>query len=212
MKTKVSIRKFVKYLRDFSIVVAGIAVTLGVQDWLAIRNEKKDTALYLNTLKLELEDNCTTIDSVISVMEETTNYARYITTHDAKSVHPDTMQRYLPVYNNIMAVKFNYDAFEMFKTSGNMRFMVDKEALRSIWSAYGELKILEELCALYSHEKLEALKTEMQMKRAGKPIGIPLYDFSLGAGGEIVSGIIMVCKDYSLEIKEVISDIEKLLQ
>ncbi|MDR1348380.1 MAG: hypothetical protein LBJ63_08170 [Prevotellaceae bacterium] len=212
MKTKIYIGKFVKYLRDFSIVVAGIAVTLYVQNRATVQNEKKDTALYLNALKLELEDNCTTIDTVISIMEETTSYAHYITTHDAKSVHPDTMQRYWLVYNNIMVIKFSYDAFEMFKTSGNMRFIVDKEVLRSIWTAYGELKILEDVCALYYQKKMEPLMAEIQMQREGKPIGIPLYDFSLGVGGEIVSAIIGDCKEYSSKIEKVISNIEKLLQ
>ncbi|MDR0506440.1 MAG: hypothetical protein LBH32_06450 [Dysgonamonadaceae bacterium] len=62
-KLKIPAKKIGNYLRDFSIVVAGIAVTLWVQSWLTTRSEKKDMALYMNALKLEMEYNtcCSTL-------------------------------------------------------------------------------------------------------------------------------------------------------
>jgi hypothetical protein len=55
IKTKTLIIKIGKYLRKLSIVVVGIAITLYVNNYLTTRTKKKDMALYLNAVKMELK-------------------------------------------------------------------------------------------------------------------------------------------------------------
>ncbi|MDR1602591.1 MAG: hypothetical protein LBS42_09220 [Tannerella sp.] len=94
IKIKISAGKIVTCLCELSIVVIGIAIMLSVNNWLTTRNEKKDMALYLNAVKLELETNLADL--------------------------------------------------EMFKVSGSMRFVKDKEVLLSIRTAYFKLEMLKE--------------------------------------------------------------------
>jgi hypothetical protein len=46
MKTKISMKAILRYIRDFSIVVGGVAVTLYVTDRATYRSEKRDIKLY----------------------------------------------------------------------------------------------------------------------------------------------------------------------
>ena len=48
-----SIEKIGKYLREISVVVIGVAITLFASFLLTNSNEKKDIALYLSSLKME---------------------------------------------------------------------------------------------------------------------------------------------------------------
>jgi hypothetical protein len=190
--------------------VAGIAVTLWVQSVITSRSEEKDTALYLNTLKLEFEENCNIIDStLIPAMEKTTDYIRYISTHDKRTSHPDTIQSYIYVYRNVISVTYQYDAFEMFKISGNMRFVKDKKLLRSIWSIYANLKMQENWIDNYYREKMEEITKDSQMEAEGKPAGIPMYNFycTFSNNGEVEYNIMRIAKHTSSEMKEIMSAI-----
>jgi hypothetical protein len=214
MNTKDSVKKVAKYFRDFSIVVAGIAVTLWVQSGLNHRSEQKDTALYLNILKQELEDNCIIIDNLIGTMERVKSYIHYISAHDEKTLHPDTIQQYWHVFHEMPGYGYLYDAFEMFKTSGNMRFISDKELLRSIWSIYYSMRAQDEWIALYYRKKMEEVTKENQMEAEGKPPVIPMYNFyfTFSNKGEVESNFIQNAEGLLPLIKEALADIEKLLQ
>jgi hypothetical protein len=66
----------------------------------------------------------------------------------------------------------------MFKASGSMRFIKDKEVLLSIWDAYSDLEKEEIQLDLYHNkDKFEELKKEMQLEKEGKPVAVPMYDF-----------------------------------
>lgn len=60
-KTKKS-RKVVSYLRELSVVVLGVAITLGASTLISARNAKKDLDLYLNAVKMEMEGNMKLLD------------------------------------------------------------------------------------------------------------------------------------------------------
>ncbi|MDR1371407.1 MAG: hypothetical protein LBJ72_14995 [Dysgonamonadaceae bacterium] len=211
---KKQFKKAARYFRDFSIVVASIAVTLWVQSELNYRNEKKDTALYLNILKQEMEDNCIIIDNLIVTMEKTKHYIHYISAHDEKTLHQDTIQQYWSVFHEIPYYGYMYDAFEIFKTSGNMRFISDKELLRLIWGIYHMMKAQDEWIALYHQKKMEEVTKENQMEAEGKPPVIPMYNFyfTFSNKGEIESNFIQNAEGLLPLIKEALADIEKMLK
>ena len=47
---KESIKKSGKYLREISVVVIGVAITLSVSYWIGVKNEKRDMALHLRAI------------------------------------------------------------------------------------------------------------------------------------------------------------------
>ncbi|GAB6007866.1 hypothetical protein [Dysgonomonas reticulitermitis] len=201
MKIKLPTKRITKYLRDFSIVVAGIAVTLSLNSWITGLNEKKDTILYLNAIKLELEENFKDIDNdVIPSMEKSTNYARYLLSHDKKSLNQDTIQNYKYVYHNILIHTYKSNAFEMFKTSGNMRFIKDKEVLRSIWEAYSDMEQLKLVLDMYFQQKKEEGFKEYLLEMEGTPVSIPMYNFYMS---EFDLEVLRICNNASEKLKAI---------
>jgi len=83
--------KIRNYLRDFSIVVAGIAVTLYVNSRISIWSEKKEMTRYLNVIKLELEENLKVINYHESRFDRSIEYVRYLRSHDEKSFDTDSI-------------------------------------------------------------------------------------------------------------------------
>lgn len=177
-KTVSSTKKAIKYLRELSIVVVGIAITLGLNNLLTVRNEKKDMQLYLNAIKLELEANSAEIDRWITIAKREADYTRYLAEHDVKALDPDTIKYYSDFCYQMSTFPDQSDAFEMFKTSGSMRFIKDKDFLMDIWRAYGQLDFLKNhIDVFYNKNKLEEIRKEIQLEKEGEPVTVPLYDF-----------------------------------
>jgi hypothetical protein len=152
--------KFGKYFREVSVVVIGVAITLFASYWLTKRNENKDIALYLHALKLELEENLKVIDETNKhIIQRSVNYSDYLRSHDKKLLNVDTLKYYMQhtVYN-ASSITIKTNAFEMFKTSGNMRLVGNKELLLSIWDAYAQLVELKGVFDLGSQMKMEEMK------------------------------------------------------
>ncbi|MDR2146642.1 MAG: hypothetical protein LBE91_09320 [Tannerella sp.] len=157
---KTSFEKFGKYLREVSVVVIGVAITLSVSYWLTGRNDKRDTALYLSAIKLELEENKKIFDHTNqSVIQPGLKYANYLKTHDKKSLNLDSLKLYYPqTAYEASPITFKTNAFDMFKTSGNMRLVSDKELLLSIWDTYSLLVEIKGVFDYFSDIKLEEMK------------------------------------------------------
>ena len=125
-----------KYLRELSVVVVGIAITFGINNWINYKNSEKDLEQYLNTVKLEIKTNIEEFDNEINSIYESTNYTRYLLSHNKEALNPDTIQSYRFSIFQISLFKYRHNAFEMFKSTGSMRLINDKQVLLSIWDAY----------------------------------------------------------------------------
>ena len=79
---KNSTKKIGKYLREISVVVIGVAITLSVSVWLGNRNEKKDIALHLHAIKMELEENEKNLENLIERLKLAAEYTNYLLSHD----------------------------------------------------------------------------------------------------------------------------------
>jgi len=203
-----SIIKIGNYFREISVVVIGVAITLSVNVWINHKNEKKDIALYLNAIKLELETNIEMIDSEVEYLQDWENYSLYLLSHDKKSINPDSI-RWGGDGSGLGTVKdiiFQTSAFEMLKNSGAMRLIEDKELLQSIWNSYLHLESIRMSINSYYELKKEQSIKENQLVLEGKPPLIPLYDFFVTY---INFGALEGCKRISVELKEMISKLEK---
>jgi len=181
MKSKNFLKKFGKYLLEISIIVIGVTITLSASYWLGLKNEKRDIALYLNAIKLELEENIRILDYAIeNYIKPDANYATYLKMHDIKSLHKDSIESYSGAYYSFGRYSFNTDAFEMFKNSGIMRLMDDKELLRLICRTYNQFVALNETWAMYFQEKTTELKKESPLlpESERREVKIaPMYNF-----------------------------------
>ena len=210
-KTKLSMKEIVKYLRDFSIVVAGIAVTLYVNDRITTRSEKNDLKLYFNAIKLELEENRNDLDKSVKDMQISVEYADYLRSHDKKSINKDTLDvfSYPGGFNTITSFVFKTNAFEMFKTSGSMRLVKDKELMLLIWNTYAEMSNTKTMFDLIMEVKLEDIKKELKWSEEDKQNNIPMRTFYLDSDMAYESS--RLCQETSVKLKETIEKLKKML-
>ena len=206
-KSKTSMEKIGKYLRELSVVAVGIAITLGINAWINHRNSRKDLEQYLNTIKLELKTNIEQIEDEINELDDPVSYSHYLLSHNKESLDPDTIQKYYPAIYTIRAYKAKYNAFEMFKSSGSMRLMRNKESVLSIWEAYDVIDLFQLEFQLYSDYKRDKYNQEYDLKQSGKVIPVPMYDFFFNRR---TIGVQVRCKTRLEELKEIVAKLENL--
>ena len=213
MKSKYSLEKVVKYIRELSIIVTGIAITIGMGFLVNNNNNKKDQKQYLNAIKIELESNARMFDWAVKWIEKSVKYAEYISTHDSKSLNKDTLAYYAYTDNDglgyafseSMSARFPTNAFEMFKISGAMRQIKDKELLQEIWHTYTQIDAAKQnIDRIMQIKEREALKYE-DMHAKGKKIDVPMLTFhKYGYPYELVRH----CQQTSEAIKELLAKFE----
>ena len=175
--------KIGKYLREVSVVVIGVAITLFASYRITNKNEKRDMALYLKSIKLELEENIRILDETHQLLiQPGINYSDYLRSHDKKSLNADSLKYYIDkTVFNISSITINTNAFDMFKTSGNMRLVDNKEQLLSIWDSYAKLIELKQGFDMFSQMKLEEMKKFFYLSNNPRDEDIlknpPMYEF-----------------------------------
>jgi hypothetical protein len=178
-KQKFSISKTGKYFREVSVVVIGVAITLSASYWISNKSEKRDMALYLKAIKLELEENIETLERAIEDLKPSVRYSNYLESLDAKSLNSDSLNSYGAALS-VQMYSFQTNAFEMFKSSGVMRFISDKEFLQSLWNMHENIIGIRTISDWYFQEKWSALKQEFPLLIDGqKPKVAPMYYFHL---------------------------------
>ena len=200
-------KQIVKYLRELSVVVAGIAITVLIGIWINNRNNEKDLEMYLDAIQLELEQNIKDIDLLIITMQESVEYANYIRSHDKKSISRDSINRYMNAFYLIQSITYKTNAFEMFKLSGMMRLINDKELILSIWEGYTGLDELKTLLEWGYQLKFEEVKKELPMLAAGKTDFIPMFTFYTVTDWPYEMP--RLCNEASNTLKEILSKLEK---
>ena len=212
-KLKISMSKFGKFAREVSVVVIGVAITLTATLWIYKKNEKRDMALYLNAMKIELDENITTIEGSIEYLRPAVEYEKYLQRHELKSLDEDTLLYYATSCCYIInKYTFKTNAFEMFKNSGVMRLMDDKELLLSIWDVYSSIVALNETLKWYFDKKWSYMEKDFLFMK-GRILDFskltneaPMYNFYNSA---LSSSILKNCENALMSTKEAIAKLEK---
>lgn len=181
-KLKSQTKKVGKFLREIAVIVIGVAITLFANYWINNRNAEKDMALYLNAIKLELEENIKVLEEANSdLIQIAINYSNYLRSHDKKSLNLDSLifYRNKTTFNaSLITVKTN--AFDMFKASGNMRLVKDKQLLLSLWSTYTRLDELKQSFEAMQQMKMDEMKKYFYLNNLPDEELLkdpPMYDF-----------------------------------
>ena len=209
-------KKIGKYIRELSIVVIGVAITLSASYWISEKSEKKNMKLYLNTIKMELELNAENFDFYAVWLQKSVSYAEYLKSNDKKNLNQDSLS-YYSVSNNegcgYMNINsrttqfFTTNAFEVFKASGFMSQLTDKELLISIMKAYTYLAYAKQnidRCFLIKEQ--EAMK-ELELIENGIPVDVPMRTYY---STDLPHSLVRTCEDASYIIKETLSKLEEV--
>jgi hypothetical protein len=174
--TRKTIKNFGNYFRELSIVTLGVAITLAISAWINYFNDKRNVKLYLGAIKLELEENIKSVNGFIEHLQVKTDYSNYLRSTDKGSLNRDSINTYRMsgAIHSLYSYKFQNDAFEMFKTSGMMRLINDKELLLTLWKTYSELDMvsyfLTESMLFQKDEMIRELHDDIKQD-------VPLYVF-----------------------------------
>jgi hypothetical protein len=206
---RISVEKIGKYLRELSVVVIGISITFTINNWINNRSEKRDMNLYLSVIKVELEENLEALLDLKEHFESADAYSNYLNTHDKTLLNEDSLYSYKNIQYNCYNVTFSTTAFEMFKTSGYMRFIKDKEFIKSIWKIYDALVAIDRFTEAYTEEKKKSVfidieNDEVHKKEIEKHTWrtIPMYDFFVRNGYGVQYSMIKDCNKISDKINE----------
>jgi hypothetical protein len=133
-----------------------------------------------------MEENIKVIDEAMEFIQPCLKYSEYLQTNDKKTLNPDTIMKYASNIYYSRSFSFKTNAFEMFKSSGIMRLMTDKELLLSIWDAYVELADLKDFFDWYDKTKTDDMIKEVSdviiVKNGSLDVNktiIPMYNFYL---------------------------------
>jgi len=153
MSLKNKFKESGKLFRDVMVVVIGIAITFSLNTWISKKNEMKEVQQYLNAVKMELEINLKTVENFSIYHLKARNLSNYL-----ESCKPDAYQLdSLNYYWEVIILNYNFfpitSAFEMFKYSGAMRLLKDKEFLASVWYMYGHFEFLKISIDNYNQNK-----------------------------------------------------------
>jgi len=205
-KSKETIQIILKYLRELSIIVAGVSITVGVGLWVNSNNNAKDQKQYFDAIILELNENILILDEQAMFLEDWDRYGKYLRRHDKNSLHADSIRGIdYPLLGSIHNVVFHTSAFEMYKGSGSMRLLSDKELLQSLWKAYKGLELVKISLDTYNQLKKEEAMKANQLFLAGVHIPVPLYDFFYSYAN---FGAAQSCRSSSVHLKEVVTKLE----
>ena len=145
VKSKNSIKKIGNYFKEISAIVIGVTITLSASYWLGMRGEKRDMALYLNAIKLEIEENIKDYPVMKTYLKREIEYTNYLKSFNIESLNNDSLEYHANnVFASVQSFSPKTNAFEMFKTSGIMRLMHDKELLLSLWEVYESFAEIKE--------------------------------------------------------------------
>jgi hypothetical protein len=162
-------KTILRYIRDFSIVVGGVAITLYVTDRATYRSEKKDIKLYLQTIKIELEKNIDEINQAVNDLQHSIKYTNYLWAHNPDSLSIDSLNYYGPMSHRVDAYFLKTNGFEMFKNSGLMRLMNNKELLTDIWDVYADIDWLKGRIDRYNETKWDEMNKDIALELERKP-------------------------------------------
>ena len=190
------------YLRELSVVIIGVAVTLYAGNLITAYQQNRDMKLQLDIVYAELEDNVKKLDPVIFYHEELEKLRGFML---AKYLNPfpavnDSILKYSSAASHSHSYTYKKNAYEMFINSGAMKFLTDRRKLLDITESY---TLLEEL--KYEHDEyidskmkvfheLYKVETEIIVKSTLiQPEEYVMYNFHM-----LTSGM----KDKTVKVKE----------
>jgi len=212
-KQKSEMTKIGKYIRELSIVVTGIAITVGIGLWMNNNNIRKDQKQYLEAIILELKENAEKFDDYAKMLQKSVRYSNYLNSHDLKSLNQDSIDYY--AFTNADGIGwgnwdpvtlYNDDAFEMFKFSGAMRQIDDKELLLSIWKVYHGMQTTQNRIDGDIQYKKEVGMMDIQRIDNGEQIVARKRWFYVN---NVPLNMVYMCEGVAEFIRETISELEK---
>jgi hypothetical protein len=148
--------KIIRYVRELSIVVIGVAVTLCASSIVGMIKEKQDLNLQLAAIQTELEFNLERAGEIIDFYKRHEHLGQVI----MKNIdHPQQVNDSINKPNSgvarIAPFVYKKGAYEMFINSGAMKLLADRKLLLNITECYIWLESTKEGSQRYNDAKMQ---------------------------------------------------------
>lgn len=156
--------KIGKYLRELSIVIIGVAVTLYAGNFISNIKEKKDLRQQLENIYAELEENLEKIEMLTVYYKNHERLQKILieSIDNPKQSNNDSISKYVRIASNLVRFTYKKGAYETFLNSGSMKLLKDRNLLTDITEGYLMLERTKE-----GHDSYLDLKTQEILKVFG---------------------------------------------
>lgn len=194
MGKKIKMSNIWSYIRELSIVIVGVAVTLSASGVIVDMREQDDLKQQLDAIYLELNYNKDKTEMLVKYYQDHEKLKNLlILSLDKKNqINADTMNFYLRHVGKITQFTYKKGAYEMFVNSGAMRLMKDRKLLIEITDSYAILETTKDTHKTYldmktqeilrlfstgSESIMEMSTTNNMMNIIEKPFFKPIFTF-----------------------------------
>jgi len=143
MKVQEFFKRSFKYIRELSVIVIGIAITLGANNLISRNNDKDDLQRYLDAVHLEIEMNNELTKDLFKKYTLIEACSKYLNSVEAGKYNVDSLKKHRGAFYANLPINYSTNAFEMLKTSGLMRLIKDDSHFKSIISCYSTFNEIE---------------------------------------------------------------------
>ncbi len=151
------------YLREISVVVLGVAITLLAGAWINNHQAKKQLRGYLSAVKMEMQYNLALLEDHQPFYDRMESFVTYLVSHPREDLEADSMEHhslyrpYNSVINDFFTLAVETSAYDMLKSSGAMNNIKDLDFLQSIMKCYNDLAVQKKNSDEYMDRKLDLL-------------------------------------------------------
>ena len=141
VKTTVKSWRVGDYIRQFSIVVAGIIVTFLGSDLITEHTRQKEVRATMLLVAEELKYNRGELHRIKNLLDIDIHMSRLLVNQamDISEIPGDTLWKYGKLFNNMDDFIYRTDALEVLKGSSLMQYISDKRVLQDVLQTYFEL-------------------------------------------------------------------------
>ena len=147
------------YLRQFSIVAAGVIVTFWGSDLISTHSREKEIRSVMQLIRQELANNYEELKHTRSMIEADIRMSRMLkeANMELEAIPADTIEKYWEFFSSSAALNVDTDALEVLKGSQLMQHINDKQMLQDLLQTYGYIERMRKDISDYYNLKNNAI-------------------------------------------------------
>ena len=161
LKRKLKKMKLGKYLKDLSIIIIGVFITLWLTNLISENKSQKDVDMIVNIIKMEMEDNLTRLNSAQQKWDTEKRIYSLIIKHDFNvlNIAIDTLKKHKNIIRDKHSFYVGHDSYEVLKSSLLMQYIKNKDFLRKLSITYGACDLIGDKLNRYSNQKNDGINS-----------------------------------------------------
>lgn len=165
VKTKpaplIKLSGIIPYLRELSIVIIGILITVGITSFISNHNRQKEINGMLRLVKEELKENRQNFRGIRARYEAEQHAFRLLreNLNDITQISADTLENYKFAIGNIYQFETRRDSYDVLKNSVLVQYIKEKDLKYQLSRIYRLFDSLDEQLVRYSAQKSAAFNS-----------------------------------------------------